>query len=145
MRPKSNIIQFNNKNCMKKFLLFAFAAICATLMFTSCNNPKTTTVTVHVKIADTGAPAPGRLVLYTDDKAAYEKAIDTSVKKEPTWIPSEEGVMSDANGIAKVVLQLEKSKNIYFFVQAPFANVYNAGSTFVFKGFDQDFDLVIAE
>ena len=103
------------------------------------------TVTVHVKFGDTGAPAGERFVLYTDDKAAYEKAIDTSVEKEPTWIPSEEGVMSDANGIAKVVLQLEKSKNMYFFVRHPRANVYNAGSTFVFKGFDQDFDLHVSE
>ena len=131
---------------MKKILFFAVAAICATLMFTSCNNnPKATTVTVHVKIGGSGEQAGERFVLYTDDKAAYEKAMDASKDLEPTWIPSEQGVMSDANGVAKVVLQLEKSKNMYFFVRHPRANVYNTATTFVFKGLDQDLDLYVSE
>lgn len=129
---------------MKKILLYAFALFCVALFATSCNNPKTTIVNVHVQLSD-GTPVPERLVLYTDDKAAYEKATDPHADLDPLWLPSELGVMSDANGVAKVTLQLEKSKNMYFLVRHPLVNAYNSSWTFVFKGFTTDLDLTIGE
>ena len=137
-------IFFNTHTTMKKVLLYAFALFCVALFATSCNNPKTTVVNVHVQLAD-GTPVADRLVLYTDDKAAYEKAIDPNAEKDPLWLPSDQGVMSDANGVAKVVLELEKSKNMYFLVRHPLVNMYNSSSTFVFKGFTIDLDLKIGE
>ena len=129
---------------MKKIFYF-LAVIFAALFITSCNNPKETVVNVHVQLED-GTPAAERIVFYTDDKAVYQKATDPSIDKEADWLPSKENyVISDAQGLAKVVLQLEKSKNMYFLVRHPRANMYNSASTFVFKGTVTDLDLKIGE
>ena len=130
---------------MKKILLFVVAIFCATLLFTSCSKePKTCTITLHVQTPD-GKPVPERVVFYTADKAAYEKAIDTKAEKEDLWVPSETIVVTDAQGTAKILLELDKSKNVYFLVRHPRVNQYNSISIFVFKGQDQEADFVVGE
>lgn len=129
---------------MKKIFYF-LAVIVAALLITSCSKePKATTVNVHVQLSD-GTPVAERVVFYTADKAVYQKAMDTKDDKDPLWLPSEDFAVSDAQGLAKVVLQLEKSQDMYFLVRHPLVNMYNGTSTFVFKGFDMDLNLKVGE
>ena len=130
---------------MRKFLIISLALLTIVVLGTSCSKePKTSTVNVHVMLED-GASVPGRIVFYTDNKADFEKAVDPKAEKDALWVPSDKWETTDAQGMAKILIQMDKSKDMYFLVRHPLVNMYNGMSTFIFKGTETNLDFTIGE
>lgn len=130
---------------MKKFLIISLAVLAIAMLGTSCSKePKTSTVNIHVVLPD-GASVPGRIVFYTDNKADYQKAIDPQAERDLQWVPSDKWETTNEQGLAKILIPMDKSKDMYFLVRHPLVNQYNGVSTFLFKGTEVSLDLMVGE